>query len=86
MRPSTLSYVSQDMPALDELYTQVESYPKMTMEYLLVSVPAFDPQTPSRYGFPPVLLRWQRVAGRVPARGSLLHKSTRLYCLVWQQD
>ena len=27
----------QEMPALDQLFTTVENYPNMTMEYLLVS-------------------------------------------------
>ena len=71
------------MPALDELFTQVENYPKMTMDYLLVSFDIFAPLHAPSHQCPSVLC-WHRVARCVPARADRFPTSITplLSCLV----
>ena len=73
------------MPALDELFTQVENYPTMTMDYLLVSLSASGSPTASKLpSCDPLALLAAR--GMTRSRAQIASPlASSLCCLVWNK-
>ena len=72
----------QEMPALDQLFTTVENYPNMTMEYLLVSFVGLSLCIAHPFArIAPLCFAGNAWPGAFP-RGSL-PPSSLCYCLVW---